>query len=105
MVAQAFKAEGHAIELVGIVPLFPEIPSTSYIVQIYSTWFNQMPTYSEAIAMVVDKLFELLPATTLRYVSSGDICHKQADIHCRQEDIIMNEIGYQPLYVPYHFVE
>jgi hypothetical protein len=102
-VIQAFKEEGHSVELAGIIPLYPEIPSTSYILQIYSSWLNEMSSCGEALDTVIDKLYELLTPDVLKYINRVEICDENGDIHCMSDDLILNEINYQPLAIPYNY--
>ncbi|OWY22522.1 hypothetical protein C7N43_38120 [Sphingobacteriales bacterium UPWRP_1] len=104
-VIESFTDQGHSVELAGIVPLYPQLPTTSYVLQVFSTWLNQMPTCNAATNMVIARLYELMPREALRYINRVEICDENGEIHCMSDDLIINDLNFQPLSIPYNYAE
>jgi hypothetical protein len=102
---QAFKADGHSIEVAGIIPLYPDLQTSSYMLQIYSSWLNTLPSNRIAIQAVVDKLYQLLPPNALRYIHGIEICNLLTRLHCTTDDLIINELRYQPAATTYNYLD
>jgi hypothetical protein len=102
---KAFKADGHNIEVVGIIPLYPDLQTSSYMLQIYSSWLNTLPSNRIAIQEVVDKLYQLLPQTALRYIHGVEVCSVLNRLHCTTDDLIINELRYQPATTTYNYLD
>jgi hypothetical protein len=102
---EVFKAEGQKIELLGVIPVYPDIPSTSFVVQIYSTWLNEKPNYFDAIKAVTSKIYSMYPSSIIRYINRVDVCTNNSEIHCMADELIVNDINYQPLAYQYNFSE
>jgi hypothetical protein len=101
---EAFHEEGKKIGLLGIVPVYPDIPSSSYVVQIYSTWLNEKPMYS-GLDEVITKIYSMYPPAVLGYINRVDVCSSNSEIHCMADELIVNDINYQPLAYQYNFSE
>jgi hypothetical protein len=105
LLVQDFKKDGHALEVVGLIPLYPDLQTTSYVLQIYSTWLNSLPSNRIAIQEVVAKLYKILPQNTVRYIHSLDICRLPTQLHCTADDLIINELRYQPASLVYNYLD
>ena len=103
-VATAFESDGSPFDVAGIMPVFPDLTIESYIFQVHAGWLNDM-SHSQALDVVIDKLYELLKPDALRYVNRVEICVKPDDIRCIAQDIIVNRINFQPLVVPYSYFQ
>lgn len=99
----AIEAEGYDIHFAGIPPTLPEY-ERPYSLQLYAPQFLEMGI-SKAIRMLVYKKHELLSVEIRKLLNDIQVCRKPEDIACRQEDIIVNKINYQPLTIPYQFLE
>ena len=104
-VVRAFEQEGRQLEVVGIIAIYPDLPSTSYVLQVYAESLTKLPSCSDALSIVIDKLYEVLPQEALRYINRVEICDKQGDIHCISDDLITNLINFQPPVMPYSYIE
>jgi hypothetical protein len=102
---EVFKEEGQKIELLGVIPVYPDISSTSFVVQIYSTWLNEKPNYFDAIKAVTSKIYSMYPSSIIRYINRVDVCTNNSEIHCMADELIVNDINYQPLAYQYNFSE
>lgn len=99
----AIEAEGYDILFAGIPPALPEY-ERPYNLQLYAPQFLEMGI-SNAIRMLIYKKHELLSVEIRKILRDIQVCRKLEDIACRQEDIIINKINYQPLTIPYQFLE
>jgi hypothetical protein len=99
----AIEAEGYAIDFAGIPPVLPEY-ERPYSLQLYAPIFLEMGI-SKAVRMLVYKKHELLSVEIRKVLTDIQVCRNIEDIACRQEDIIVNKIQYQPLTIPYRFLE
>lgn len=99
----AIEADGYEIYFAGIPPVLPEY-ERPYNLQLYSPQFLEMGI-PNAIRMLVYKKHELLSAEIRKILRDIQICRKPEDIACREEDIIVNKINYQPLNIPYQLFE
>ena len=97
------EAEGYPIDFAGIPPVLPEY-ERPYSLQLYAPIFLEMGI-SKAIRMLVYKKHELLSVEIRKVLTDIQVCRKPEDIACREEDIIINKINYQPLTIPYQFLE
>jgi hypothetical protein len=102
---KAFKADGHPIEVAGIIPLYPDLQTSSYVLQIYSSWLNTLPSYRIALQEVVGKLYQLLPQTALRYIHCVEVCGTLTRLHCTADDLIINELRYQPATTTHSYLD
>jgi hypothetical protein len=94
----SFEADGTPIELAGIMPTYPDVQTETYILQVYSSWLNQIPGCAEPIRIVVEKLFALLTPDILYHIDRVEICDDKGDVHCTSDAIIVGLEGYT--YIP-----
>ena len=99
----AIEAAGYPILFAGIPPVLPEYEKP-YKLQVYSPKLMELGNY-DALAVLIYKRHEMLSVPVRTEVSRVEICAKIEDIACRKEDIIINKIKYEPLSIPYRFLE
>ena len=99
----ALEADGYSIDFAGIPPTLPEY-ERPYSLQLYASQFLEMGI-TTAILMLTYKKHELLSVELRKVLNGLQVCRKPEDIACREEDIIVNKIKYQPLTIPYQFLE
>ena len=99
----AIEAEGYEILFAGIPPVLPEY-ERPYSLQLYAPQFLEMGV-TTALRMLTYKKHELFSVEIRKVLTGIQVCRKPEDIACRQEDIIVNKINYQPLTIPYQFLE
>jgi hypothetical protein len=98
------EADGYAVGFAGMPPVLPEY-KRPYKLQVYSKDLLDMGI-TKAITFIVFRMFDRLPLE-IRHdiVTRTQVCQSIEDINCREEDIIINQIDYEPLTLPYQFLE
>ena len=97
------EAEGYPILFAGIPPVLPEYEKP-YSLHIYSPKLMEMGSY-DAYLLLARKRHDMLSVEVRTEVSRVVLCRRVEDIACRKEDIIINKIKYEPLSIPYRFLE
>jgi hypothetical protein len=93
---KAMKEDGHNFQFVALIPTYPGISDTSYILQVKADWIQDCFT---AFEYMTPKMFEVIKDVSVRKcLNRIDIYNEHNELHCRSEDLILiNEIGYRPL--------
>jgi hypothetical protein len=87
-VIQSFQQEDKGFSFVGLVPVYPGIDSTSYILSVRAAWLEPLGHFN-SISIISQRLFELLDKKTLRYINRVEILDEN------QEDGITQEPDFQ----------
>jgi hypothetical protein len=103
--AQTFSEEGRPLDFVGIAPLYPAIPSTSYVLQVHAEWLDGISNCNEALKMVIDRLYAILEPQNLRRINRVDICYSSGEIHCTTHNTLINKRQFELLNTPFQFTE
>ncbi len=102
-VINAFEQEGRPLEFVGIAPLYLQLLNTSYVVQVYAAWLDEMSNCNDALNLVIDKLYELLSADVLRYINRVNIISDSGEVHCTSKGLILNKPEFETLTEPFDY--
>ena len=82
---------------VGLIPAYPGIDDTSYIVQAKADWIENH-TCDDGARYLVSKLYQWLDAETLKYIDRVAVYKESGRLHCMSEFLILrNKINYDPL--------
>ena len=92
----AMEVEGKKFSFVALIPTYPGVSDSSYILQVKADWIEQ--TYCKKVFdYMIPKMFEVLEQPTRELINRIDIFDKKGELHCIAEDLILvNDIGYNP---------
>lgn len=91
---------GVKLTFCALVPEMENYEETTYILQLYSNWFENK-TFSEILNKLVPVLFDNTIPEVRKKIFYMSIYDKKGKIHCRFPDLILeNEIGYNPNLIP-----
>ncbi len=95
-VVQIIERDSHPFKFVGLIPAYPGVADTSYILQVSADWLDNY-TCTDNSRYVIDKLYQHLSPELLRYINRLDIYSPGGYLHCMSPDLILrNEINYKP---------
>ena len=95
-VVQAIEQDSRKFKFVGLIPAYPGIADTSFILQVSADWLDNH-TCTDNIRYIIDKLYKHLDKSDLRYINRIDIYDERGWLHCLSENLILrNEINYKP---------
>jgi hypothetical protein len=103
--AHDFDNEGRTLDYLGFAPLYPDIPSTSYVVQVHGEWIETLPNRHEALEIFLHKLYNIVPPNILRFINRINICYTNGDVHCTAGNTLINKHGFEVLASLYMFTE
>jgi len=90
----AMKKEGYNFQFVALIPAYPGITDTSYILQVKASWITNSFI---AFDYMTPKLFEILNQPTRAMINRIDIYNEDGELFCQTEDLILiNDINYKP---------
>jgi hypothetical protein len=103
--ADALAHKGRTLDFLGIAPIFPEFPSTSYVLQVHGMWLDMIDSGYESGKIVIDELFASVSKDALRRINRVDVCANNSDIRCTQPNTIINTMNYELPTTLYEFAE
>ena len=94
---ESIKKDGKDFSFVALIPTYPGLANTSYILQVKADWIEN--TYSKKVFdYMVPKMFEILDQPTRMCINRIDIFDENGDIYCMSDDLILvNKIKYSPV--------
>ncbi len=88
-VLTSFEAEGKKFSFAALVPVFPGLPSTSYILLLDSEWLQQTSIF-ESTKIIIERIFEVISDIEVRKkVDSVDVWLKGQSYSAGIEAIIL----------------
>lgn len=92
----AMKKDGKDFLFVALIPTYPGIDDTSYILQVKADWIDRIHC-KKVFDYMIPKMFEVLDQPTRRCINRIDIFDEKSDIYCMSKDLIIrNSINYNP---------
>ena len=103
-VVKAFEDEGNSISFAGIKPAYPGLRSTPYYFQVGGKFLEKNP---EAIRVVIDKIFQVLPLEARRGLFGVEIYDpgsvlSEPLLYPSDDYILVNKLNYKPDPVQYY---
>ena len=100
-VLDEIQAEGYEITFAGMPPFLPEYDKPIKLQVV----MPQFDSFFKAISLINVHIFKHFTIDERGEIWRVEPCENVRDIACREEDIIINRIGYKPLNMPYRFLE
>ena len=101
VVLEEIQSEGYEITFAGMPPFLPEYDKPVKLQVV----MPQFDSFFKAISLVNVHIFKHFTIDERGEIWRVEPCENVRDIACREEDIIINRIGYKPLNMPYRFLE
>jgi hypothetical protein len=88
-VLNSFQLEGKDFSFAALVPVYPGLPSTSYILLLNGEWLQQMSVF-ESTKMVIERIFKMINDPEIRKkIDSVDVWLKGQVYQAGVEAIIL----------------
>jgi len=85
----SFQSEGKGFSFAALVPVYPGLPSTSYILLLNGEWLQQMSIF-ESTKIIIERIFKLIDDPEIRQrVDSVDVWLKGQVYQSGVEAIIL----------------
>lgn len=92
----AMKEDGKTFTFVALIPTYPGVTDTSYILQVKGDWIDGVDCV-KIFDYMVPKMFTVLEQSTREFINRINIYDSKNDLHCSNGDLILiNEINYNP---------
>jgi hypothetical protein len=92
----AMKKDGKDISFAALIPVYPWLEDTSYVLQVSADWIENM-SFKEVIDYMIPKMFEVLDERTRLFINRVDTFDEKGDVFCESKDLILiNKIYYNP---------
>ncbi len=102
-VLDSFQPEGKDFTFAALVPVYPGLPSTSYILVLNGEWLQERSIF-ESIKIITERIFKTISDPKIRQkIDSVDVWHKGQAYSAGVEAIIMiddDKIGRYFNYAP-----
>lgn len=90
-VLDSFQPEGKDFSFAALVPVYPGLPSTSYVLLLNGEWLQQMSIF-ESTKMVIERMFKMVKDPEIRKkIDSVDVWQKGQTYPAGVEAIIIIE--------------
>ena len=93
-VIDAFKEEDKVFSFIGLIPVYPGIESTSYILLVNAVWIQELP-YHQSISLITHKLFDVLDSKVIRYINRVEIYNENTFNHYPYDLELEDFVGLQ----------
>lgn len=96
-IIDSFKAEDKLFSFVGLIPVYPGIEGTSYILLVNAVWIQGLPYY-QGISIITHKLFDVLDSKVIKYINRVEIYDENTFNHYPYDLELEDFVGLQNQY-------